>query len=121
MPDETTADNKAASKKEVKEGFDKPIKDPGDPSKIPAHIHPDTLMVKGIAPDSKERVAINLEALKYEFGERDGLAKYKKIARAGGFLDTNQTPTGENFYPDLSLDGLKPAVRKEIDAILTQE
>lgn len=116
MPDETA---KSDAKTAKKEGFDKPIKDPGDPSKVPAHIHPDTLMVKGIAPDSLERVAINLDALKYEFGDKAGLAKYKKIARAGGFLDPNQS--GHEFFPDLSLDGLKPTVRKEVDAILTQE
>lgn len=119
------ADEKKTDKPETravkKEGFDKPIEDPGDPSKVPSYIHPETLMVKGIAPDSKERVAINLEALKYEFGEKVALKKYGKIARAGGFLDPNQSPSGEQFYPDLSLDGLKPSVRQEIDAILKQE
>lgn len=104
-----------------KAGFDAPIADPGDSSKLPVYIHPDTLMVKGIAPDSKERVAINLDALRYEFGDKKALEKYKKIARTGGFLDPNQTATGEQFFPDLSLDGLKPAVRQEIDAILKQE
>lgn len=117
MAEEKKIETKAAKK----EGFDKPIEDPGDPSKVPAHIHPETLMVKGIAPDSKERVAINLDALKYEFGEKKAMQKYAKIARAGGFLDPNQTPAGEHFYPDLSLDGLKPSVRQEIDNILRQE
>lgn len=115
MPDETKTETKPTKK----EGFDKPIKDPGSPSKIPAHIHPDTLMVKGVAPDSLERITINLDALKYEFGDKAGMKKYAQIARAGGFLDPNQS--GHEFYPDLSLDGLKPTVRQEIDAILKQE
>lgn len=107
--------------KAKQEGFDKPIADPGDPSKVPAHIHPDTLMVKGIAPDSKERVAINLDALKHEFGEKAALKKYQKIAVAGGFHDPSQSPSGEEFYPDLSLDGLKPSAKQEIEKILKAE
>lgn len=113
MPDE---------KKEAKakrEGFDGPIANPGDPSKLPAHIHPDTLMIKGIAPDSKERVAINLDALKYEFGDKKGFAKYVQIAKAGGFLDPSQS--ADQFYPDLSLEGLKSTVKQEIESILRQE
>lgn len=107
-------------KTERKPGFDKPIPDPGDPSKIPAYIHPDTLMVKGIAPDSKERVAINLDALKYEFGEKAGLSKYKRIGRIGGFLDMNSIPVGDSYAPDFSLEGMNPKVRAEIDAVLKE-
>lgn len=105
---------------ERKPGLDSPIEDPGDPSKVPAHIHPDTLMVKGIAPDSKQRVAINLEALKYEFGEKKGLQLYKKIGQVGGFLDLNSIPVGDSFAPDFSLEGLKKDVREQIDAILKE-
>lgn len=116
MADETKP---AAASKKL--GFDKPIDDPGHPSKVPAYIHPETLMVKGIAPDSKERVTVNLDALKYEFGEKKGFEKYRKIALAGGFLDTNQTAAGENFFPDLSLDGLRSSARQDIDRILKEE
>lgn len=115
------AEEKKTQPKETKAGFDKPIEDPGDPAKVPSHIHPETLMVKGIAPDSKERVAINLDALKYEFGDKKGLDKYKKIAVAGGFHDPNQTPAGEQFYPDLSLEGMKPSAREKVNAILNAE
>lgn len=102
------------------EGLEKPIKDPGE-GRVPAHIHEDTLMVKGIDPDTKERIAINLDALKAEFGEKAGVKKYGKIARAGGFFDPNTIPSGENYYPDLSLDGMKPSVRQEVDKILKAE
>lgn len=114
MADEKKVETKAAKK----EGFDKPIEDPGDPSKIPPYIHPDTLMVKGVDPDTGRRVAVNLAALKYEFGEKKGLDKYTKIARVGGFLDP--TPGGE-FYPDLTIEGIKPSLREKVDAILKQE
>lgn len=111
-----------ADKQEVKrlEGLDKPIKDPGE-GKVPAHIHPDTLMVKGVDPDTRERIAVNLDALKAEFGDKVAMKKYQKIAVAGGFLDPSQSPSGENFYPDLSLEGLKPSTRQEIDKILKTE
>src|SRR5687768_1219100 len=104
---------------EKKAGLDKPINDPGNSAKVPTYIHPDTLMVKGIAPDSKERVTVNLDALKYEFGDKRGLTKYKKIARAGGFLDPDQS--GHQFLPDLSLEGLQSSIKQEIEKILKEE
>lgn len=105
--------------KAVKDGFTKPIPDPGE-GKVPSHINKHTLMVKGIDPDTKERIAVSLAALKYEFGDKPGLAKYKKIAVLGGFLDPGLTPVGEAFFPDLSLEGLKPSVREQINTILKE-
>lgn len=117
MADEQPKVEKTTDKKA---GFDKPIPEPEDPSQLPAHIHPDTLMVKGIAPDSKQRVAVNLAALKYEFGDKKGLAKYRRIGRIGGFLDVNSIPVGDGYAPDLSLDGLEEKVRAQIDAVLKE-
>jgi hypothetical protein len=93
-------------------GLTKPI-DPTD--KIPEHIHEDTLMFKGIDPDTKERIAVNLPALKKEFGEKKALALYGHVARAGKFFDPDREP---EYYPDLSLDGLDSNSKKEVDAIL---
>jgi hypothetical protein len=109
----------ADDKKPEKVGFAKPIADPGE-GKVPSHINKHTLMVKGIDPNTKERVSVSLDALKYEFGDKAAMAKYKKIAVLGGFHDPGLTPVGEAFFPDLSLEGLKPATREQINAILKE-
>lgn len=111
MPEDKTKAEKAA-------GFDKPIDHKG--GKLPDHIHPETLMAKGIAPDSKERVSINLAAMKAEFGEVKGKQKYTKIAIAGGFYDPNVEPIGSDYAPDLSLEGMSKEARDKVDAILKE-
>lgn len=115
MPEET--DTKKAAKES--KGFTAPIPDPGE-GKLPEHIHPETLMAKGISPDTKQRVSVNLSALKAEFGDKAGLAKYTKIAKAGGFFDPNTEPTGSSFYPDLDIEGLPKDIRAKVDAILKE-
>lgn len=107
-----------AEKVEAKPGFDKPIERSG--GKLPDHIAEDTLMAKGFAPDTKERVSINLAALKAEFGDKKGREKYDRIAIAGGFFDPNSEPVGSNFLPDLSLDGMSKEARSKVDAILKE-
>lgn len=102
-----------------KPGFDKPIPDPGE-GKVPDHIHPETLMAKGIDPDTKQRVSINLAVMKEEFGEKKGTEKYNKIAVAGGFFNPNAEPVGSGFTPDLQLEGMKPSLRAKIDDILKE-
>jgi hypothetical protein len=119
MADEKKTDEKKIESAVKKPGLDGPIDDPGE-GKVPPHIAKDTLMVKGIDPDTKQRVSVNLPALKYEFGDKAGFAKYKKIAILGGFLDPGLTPVGEAFFPDLSLEGLKPSVREQINKILKE-
>lgn len=99
------------------DGFTAPIADPGE-GNVPDHINEHTLMVKGIEPDTKERLAVSLVALKKEFGDEKGLEKYKKVARLGGFFDPNFQPGGEAFYPDLVLEGMNPDIRAKVDAIL---
>lgn len=96
-------------------GLTKPIDGNGT---IPDHIHEDTLMFKGIDPDTKERVSVNLPALKKEFGEKKGMEMYTKIAKLGGFFDPGMEPVGSNFFPDLSLEGMNSDTKTKIDAIL---
>lgn len=100
-------------------GFDQPITDPGD-GKVPDHIHPDTLMAKGVDPETKQRISVNLAALKAEFGDKRGVEKYNKIAVEGGFFNPNAEPAGSGFTPDLQLEGMKPSLRQKIDAILKE-
>lgn len=103
---------------EPKAGFETPIDHKG--GKLPDYIHPETLMAKGIAPDSKERVSINLATLKAEFGDKKGKEKYAKIARAGGFYDPNVEPVGSEYAPDLSLEDMNKETRDKVDAILRE-
>lgn len=108
----------AKGNKEVMPGLTSPIEAPTS-GKVPDHIHEDTLMVKGIDPDTKERVAINLAALKKEHGDKKGLELYTKIAKAGGFLDPAiESRGGSEYYPDLSLEGMNKDARTKVDAIL---
>lgn len=116
MADETKSEAKPTANKA---GFDKPISDPGE-GKIPDHIHPDTLMAKGVDPDTKQRVSVNIAALRAEFGEKKGTDKYNRIAVAGGFFNPNAEPAGSGFTPDLQLEGMKPSLREKIDAILKE-
>lgn len=113
MPEETKP-----AKKEIKPGFASPISGSGA---VPDHIHPETRMAKGIDPDTKERVSVNLSVLQAEFGKKEGLDKYTKIAKAGGFYDPNTEPTGSSFYPDLQLEGMDKDARAKVDAILTEK
>lgn len=112
-----TLDQKPSKPAKVNDGFTAPIDDPGE-GKVPEHIHPDTLMAKGVDPDTKERVAISLAVLKKEHGEKKAKVMYRKIAVAGGFFDPNVEPMGSDFAPDLSLDGMNKEARAKVDAIL---
>lgn len=104
------------SKVEIKPGFASPIAHTS--GKVPDHIAEDTLMAKGIDPDTKKRVTVNLAALQAEHGEKKGKDLYTKIARAGGFYDPNTEPSGSDFFPDLSLEGMNKDARAKVDAIL---
>jgi hypothetical protein len=111
------ADEKEPKAKAI-DGMTKPI----DPSKgIPPHISEHTLMVKGVDPDTKERVTISLAALQFELGAEKGLDKYSRIAKAGGFLDPSiESRGGSHYFPDLSLDGMEQKARDRVDAILKE-
>jgi hypothetical protein len=112
----------AAPRPSVKagDGFSGPIADPGD-KPVPDHIHPDTLMAKGIDPDTKEVLAISLAVLQKQQGDEKGLRLYGRIARAGGFSDPAQEPIGSHYFPDLTLEGLSEAARAKVDKILTEK
>lgn len=113
-------DEKKPIEKAVKrEGFDAPIADPGE-GKVPDHINEHTLMVKGFDPHTKERMTVSLAALKHEFGDKLGLAKYKRIAKFGGFFDPGVFSVGDDYAPDLSLEGLAKDVRQRVDAVLKE-
>lgn len=112
MPEETKV------KKEIKPGFDSPIAGRGA---VPDHVHPETRMAKGIDPETKERVSINLLALQAEFGKKEGADKYARIANAGGFFNPNMESSGSAFNPDLSLEGLDKDARAKVDAILSEK
>lgn len=105
-------------KVEVKPGFASPI--PGHGS-VPDHVHPETRMAKGIDPETKERISVNLSALKAEFGNEVGFKKYSKIAKAGGFFDPSSEPVGSSFHPDLSLEEMDKDTRAKVDAILNEK
>ena len=103
----------------VRDGFSAPIEDPGE-GKVPEHIHPDTLMAKGVDPETKETVTVNLAVLQKKHGEKKGRALYDRVARLGGFFNPNEEPQGSNFAPDLQLEGVDKKLRGELDAILNE-
>src|SRR5262245_22919019 len=107
------------TKTEVMPWLSKPIDGSG---KIPDHIAEDTLMVKGIDPDTKQRFSIHLPALLKEHGEKKGRDLYIKIAKAGGFLDPNIESRGGNaFWPDLDLESIGDAKAKaDVEKILKE-
>lgn len=102
------------------DGFSGPIVDPGE-GKVPDHIHPDTLMAKGVDPDTKEVLAVSLAVLQHQHGEEKGLKLYGRIARAGGFGDPDQEPSGSHYFPDLSLEDLSKDARAKVDKILAEK
>lgn len=122
MPEETPQVTKETVKaKPVADGFSEPIPEPGEGKSVPDHIHPDTLMAKGIDPDTREIVSVSLPVLQKKHGEKKGMRLYSKVAKAGGFLDPDmEVNLGSHFYPDLSLDGLSKDARAKVDAILEE-
>lgn len=113
------ADEVAPKTTKAGDGFTAPIADPGD-GQLPEHIHEDTLMAKGIDPDTKQMVTVSLSVMKAKYGEAKGLKLYQKIARAGGFFDPMSEAVGSSYSPDISLEGIDPKVRTRIDAILKE-
>lgn len=116
MPEEKT--DKKAEKTEPKPGFTEPI-DSGT-ARVPDHIDPETLMAKGIDPDTKEVKTVSLVVLQKQFGEKKGRDKYNKIAIAGGFFDPRSEPVGGSYLPDLSLEGIDSKAREKVDAVLKE-
>jgi len=111
MAEETLAPSKPAKA----DGFNGPIPDPGD-GQVPDHIHPETLMAKGIDPDTRETVAASLAVLVHKHGEEKGRQVYRKVAKVGGFFNPDQQ--AYDYAPDLQLEGLDPEKRKAVDAVL---
>ena len=111
------ADETKPTKAAKLEGFDAPIK---STENVPEHISEHTLMVKGIDPETKKREAVSLAALKAEFGDDKGRAKYNKIAKAAGFFDPLVDSAAHEFFPDLSLDGLNKDAQARVAAILSE-
>lgn len=107
------------TKPEKVAGFDSPL--PRSVKSLPDHIAADTRMAKGIAPDSKEIITVNLSVLQAQHGKEAGLDRYKRIAVAGGFYDPNSEPSGSDFYPDLSLTGMDKKHRDAVNEILNEK
>jgi|SRR5215831_8917508 len=112
MAEETSVPSKSAK---ANDGFNGPIPDPGD-SPVPDHIHPETLMAKGVDPDTRETVAASLAVLVHQHGAEKGRKIYNKVAKAGGFFNPDQQ--AYDFTPDLQLEGLADDTRKALEAIL---
>lgn len=104
-------------KAEMKPGFNKPI---AKGSKLPDYVNPDTRMAKGLDTEGKV-VTVSLETLQEQYGKKDGLDRYTRIAKAGGFYDPNTEPTGSSFYPDLQLEGVNKDAREKVDEILNEK
>lgn len=109
----------ASVKPEIKAGFDSPIPK-SHKGPLGDHIDPDTRMAKGIDPDVG-MVTVNLSVLQAKFGKKEGLDRYSRIARAGGFFDPNSQPSGSSFFPDLGLEGMDKDAREKVDAILNEK
>lgn len=120
MPEEQTSTAAPKAPPKMNDGFSAPIADPGD-GKVPDHIHPDTLMAKGIDPDTGELLTVSLAVLQKQHGKDKGLKLYGRIARAGGFGDPNSEPSGSVYFPDLSLEGMDKAARTKVEAILNEK
>lgn len=88
---------------------------------LPDHVAADTRMAKGIAPDTKEMVTVNLSVLQAQHGKEAGLERYMRIAVAGGFYDPNSEPSGSDFFPDLSLTGMDKKHRDAVNEILNEK
>lgn len=114
-----STDAEKITKPEKVAGFDAPV--PRSTKSLPDHIAADTRMAKGIAPDTKEIVTVNLSVLQAQHGKEEGLARYKRIAVAGGFYDPNSEPSGSDFYPDLSLTGMDKKHRDAVNEILNEK
>lgn len=112
------ADESKPDKAETKPGFNAPIK-VGE--KLPDYVAEDTRMAKGVAPDSKEIISLNLGVLQAKHGKKEGLDRYTRIAKAGGFYDPSTEPVGSTFFPDLQLEGMSKAAREAVDAILNEK
>jgi|SRR5215831_6370567 len=112
MADETQTPSKSAK---ANDGFSGPIPDPGD-GQVPDHIHPDTLMAKGIDPDTRETVAASLAVLVHQHGPEKGRKIYNKLAKIGGFFNPDQQ--AYDYAPDLQFEGLAADKRKELEGIL---
>lgn len=100
-------------------GFDSPI--PKSQKILPDHIDPETRMAKGIAPDTKEMLAVNLGVLQAKHGKEEGLSRYTRIAKAGGFFDPSTEPVGSSYYPDLQLKGMDKDKLAAVEAILNEK
>lgn len=100
-------------------GFDTAL--PKSVKSLPDHVAADTRMAKGIAPDTKEMVTVNLSVLQAQHGKEAGFDRYKCIAVAGGFYDPSSEPTGSSFFPDLSLTGMDKKHRDAVNEILNEK
>lgn len=86
-------------------GIDKPFS--AKEAKGKEGVDQETRLFHGIHPDTNERLAVTLEGLKAEFGDKLGEKKYLAIAGIGGgsvFFNPNSEAT--TFRPSLGISGL---------------
>jgi N-acetylglutamate synthase/N-acetylornithine aminotransferase len=90
--------------------------------KLPAGVDEETRLFHGIHPENFERLAVTLEGLQAEFGDKLGEAKYLKIAGiAGGSVFFNPNAEATNYRPPLGIAGLKGKNAETVAAILAAE
>lgn len=90
--------------------------------KLPEGVDPETRLFQGIHPDTNERLAVTLEGLKAEFGDKLGEQKYLKIAGiAGGSVFFNPGTEATSYRPALGIHGLKGKNAETVAAILAEK
>lgn len=86
---------------------------------LPDGVDEETRLFHGIHPESLERLAVTLDGLKAEFGDKEGEEKYLKIAGiAGGSVFFNPKAEATNYRPPLGIAGLKGKNKESVAAIL---
>lgn len=87
--------------------------------KLPEGVDAETQLFKGVHPDTNERVAVTLEGLQAEFGNKLGEKKYLDIAGiAGGTVFFNPKAEATSYRPALGIDSLKGKNAETVAAIL---
>lgn len=95
------------------------VEEPFPDGKLPEGVDPETRLFEGVDPETSERVSVTLAGLQAEFGDKQGEAKYLKIAGIGGGAVFFQPKTEATSYrPPLGIHSLKGKNKTEVEAIL---
>lgn len=114
------AENESSIKPKPAKASGVGLNTPFPEGKLPEGVDEETRLFHGVDPETKERVSVTLEGLKAEFGDKEGEAKYLKIASVGGgAVFFNPSFEATSYRPPLGISGLKGKNKTQVEAILT--